>query len=289
MHNNFLSRSIKRLMAMAPAFIAMIACLAAFAWVIGCSKEAPTTTPMGDKPSQSQFESTGEEFVISALEEVESIADYAQRTRNIAKGEVVAGKLSFSLPSKSHKEIILSSQSDTTYIYGEVTSDGYGAVVTERHAYPKGLLLITVRKSYGKPATRIVSETKRYITYQDFLNDTSQQSSVTELFGLSSDTLVTHVSRNGTIETYTFRLPVITRVTNPVDGSVRVTTRYGAAGTVRTEIRDGSGNLIQFRETYGDSSGALTTYTEFPDASWRNVRTIGQVDGSVYHEITSGP
>jgi len=146
-----------------------------------------------------------------------------------------------------------------------------------------------VRKSYGKPETRIVTETKRYITFQDFLNDTSQQSNITELYGLSTDTLVTHVNRNGTIETYTFRLPVITRVTNPVDGSVRVTTRYGAAGTVRSEVRDGSGNLIQIRETYGDSTGALTTYTQFADSSWRNVRTLGLANGSVHHDITSGP
>ena len=160
---------------------------------------------------------------------------------------------------------------------------------TERHAYPKGLLLITVRKSYGKPTTRIVSETERYISFEDFLNNSTQQSNITEVYGLSSDTLVTHVTRNGTLETYTFRLPVITRTTNPLDGSIRVTSRFGDAGTVKSETRDGSGNLIQSRSTYGDSTGALTTYTAFADSSWRMVRSTGQADGSILREITSGP
>jgi len=291
MNNRFFSRPMDRRIASAINPIALLVslALAAFLWVIGCNKDTPTTTQVGDKPTQYQFETTGEEFLISALDEVESIADYSQRGGSVTRANLSLNALSASLPPKDRKQIISSIESDTTYIYGEVTTEGYGAVVTERHAYPKGLLLITVRKSYGKPETRIVTETKRYITYQDFLNDTSQQSNITELYGLSNDTLVTHVDRNGTIETYTFRLPVITRVTNPVDGSVRVTTRYGAAGRVRSEIRDGSGNLTQFRETYGDSTGALTTYTEYADASWRNVRTVGQADGSVYHEITSGP
>ncbi len=269
--------------------LAVFFAIATGIFIFGCNKDSPLSAGNDRNLPQYTFETTGEEFLISALDEVESIADYAQRGAISAGTGVNLQTLSAILPPKNQKKLISSTQSDTTYIYGEITPDGYGAVVTERHAYPKGILLITVRKSYGKPATRTVTETKRYITYQDFLSDTSQQSNITEIYGLSTDTLVTHVNRNGTIETYTFRLPVITRVTNPVDGSVRVTTRYGAAGKVRSEIRDGNGNLIQLRETYGDSTGALTTFTEYADASWRNVRTIGKADGSVYHEITSGP
>ena len=279
MYHNLLSRTKGRNVVPATHLPSMLPCLvlAALFWAIGCNKNSPTDITNNESPPQYQFETTGEEFLISALDEIESIADYARRA---------AG---FSLPSKTRKIAIASSESDTVYVYGEVTPDGYGAVVTERHTYPKGLLLITVRKSYGKPSTKIVTQTKRYITYEEFLNDSAQQSNITEVYGLTTDTIVTHVTRNGVVETYTFRLPVITRVTNPDDGSVRVTSRYGAAGKVHSEIRDGNGNLIQFRETYGDSTGALTTYTEFADASWRNVRTIGLADGSVHREITSGP
>jgi len=270
--------------------IALVLCLVLSPPIyFGCQKSSSPTSPADDKTSVFTFESTGEEFLISALDEVESIADYALRAGKVTNGKLDLNTISSSLPSKDKKQLISAVQTDTTYIYGEVTSEGYCAVVTERHTYPKGILLITVRKSYGKPPTKIVTETKRYITYQDFIKDTSQQSNITELYGLSSDTLVTHVTRNGVVETYTFRLPVITRVTNPVDGSVRVTTRYGAAGTVRSEIRDGNGNLIQFRQTYGEEEGGIVTYTEFPDGSWRNVRSIGQANGSILREITSGP
>lgn len=249
----------------------------------GCTKGSPTD-PAVSPPQPAKFETSGEEFLAAAMDEIESIADYQYHAAKSLGRDVL-----MNLPARERKQVIRSSQADTTYVYGEITPDGYGAVVTERHAYPKGILLITVRRSYGKPGAKVVTETKRFITEQDFLYDSTEQSNITEVYGLSADTLVTHVNRNGTIETYTFRLPVITRVTNPVDGSVRVTTRYGSSGTVRTEIRDGEGSLIQFRESYGDSTGALTTYTEYADGSWRNSRTVGQADGAVLHEITSGP
>jgi hypothetical protein len=259
--------------------LAIFGCLttAGFLGVLGCSKDPSPNTPAGDNSVQSQFAPAGEEVLVDALDEIESIAGFAQQTGNAA------------LPSKSNKSMISSAVTDSAYIYGEITPDGYGAVVTERHTYPKGLLLITVRKSYGKPLGKIVSVVKRYTSYHDFAADSSQQSTVTELFGLSADTLVTYVNRNGLVQTYTFRLPVVTRVTNPVDGSVRVTSRFALGGAVRSEIRDGGGRLVQFRDTFGDSTGALTTYTQFADSSWRRVRTLGLSDGSVHHEITSGP
>jgi hypothetical protein len=279
MSNSLFSPTTKRSGALAKSSVAVFVCitLAALSCIIGCGNDAPPSIPITYRPAQDQFETSGEEFLINALDEVESVANLAQQG-----GSLLA-------QSKYHKQIVSSTQTDTTYIYGELTPDGYGAVVTERHTYPKGLLLITVRKSFGKPPAKIVSQVKRYISFQDFLADSVQQSSVTELYGLSTDTLVTHVTRNGLLETYTFRLPVVTRVTSPVDGSVRVTSRFASAGAVRSEIRDGGGNLIQFRDTYGDSTGALTTYTQFANSSWRKTRTIGLSDGSVHHEITSGP
>ena len=135
----------------------------------------------------------------------------------------------------------------------------------------------------------MVTESKQYVRYEDFLGDTAQQSSMTEVYGLSRDTIVTHVMRNGVVETFTFRLPVITRTVNPEDGSVRVTSRYGKEGAVCSEVRDGSESLIQLTMTKGDSLGGVITYTQYPDSTWRNTRVIGRSDGSVFHEITSGP
>jgi hypothetical protein len=239
----------------------------------GCTRQSVPVVPVGSHDPLYRFEATGEDFLINALEEVQAVADYSGG----------AG-----LPGKARR-LISATETDTTFIYGEITSDGYGAVVTERHAHPKGMLLITVRKSHGKPEGKIVTETRRYISYADFLKDSTEQSNITEVYGLTSDTIVTHVLRNGTLETYTFRLPVVTRTLNPTTGAVRVTTRYGAAGAVFSEIRDGSGNLVQVRKTNGEADGALVTYTEYADASWRLVKSTGRADGSVFRDITSGP
>jgi len=258
-------------------------CLLILVLIGGCERENQLTQPSDlSQIPPLEFEATGEDFVISALDEVQAIADWTNFTRTGSSRGLVS-----ELPSKENKMVLSKSATDTVYIYGEVTAEGYGAVVTERFARPKGLLLITVRKSHGKENSRIVTQTKRYISYADLQNDNPQQSNVTELYGLAADTIVTHVLRNGILETFTFRLPVITRVVNPLDGSIRVTTRYGANGYVISEVRDGSGNLIQLRRNSGLADGSLVTRTEFPDSSWRQVRTRGQADGTILREVTS--
>ena len=133
-------RTIQRRLAGAATVIILAACSHA------CREQAPppvAPTPAGPGLT---MEATGEEFLVSALDEVEGIASYGGRGPNGA------------LPSKNQKAIIAAAEADTVYVYGEVTSDGYGAVVTERHTYPKGVLLITVRKSYGKPPSHVRSE-----------------------------------------------------------------------------------------------------------------------------------
>lgn len=255
-------------------------CLLTAVLIGGCEQSNPLMQPseLPEVPPL-EFEATGEDFLISALDEVHAIADWSNVGRR-------GSSLVPDLPSQDQKLMLSKTATDTVYIYGEVVN-GYGTVVTERYAHPKGLLLITVRKTHGQENGHIVIQTKRYISYADFQNDNPQQTNVTELYGLSADTIVTHVLRNGTLETFTFRLPVITRVVNPLDGSIRVTTRSGANGWVISEVRDGSGNLIQRRRTSGLADGSLVTRTEFPDSSWRQVRTRGQADGTILREVTS--
>jgi hypothetical protein len=120
------------------------------------------------------------------------------------------------------------------------------------------------------------------------LNDSPQQTNITELFGRLKDTIVTYVLRNGRLDTYTFRLPVITKVVNPQDGSVRTTTRYASGGAIVSKVEDGNRNLIQVRRSFGLADGSTVTRTEYPDKSWRQVRTIGQADGTILRESTSG-
>ena len=288
MYTNYLSRSMNRRLVPTPVLLLMFLLLAAIFWIAGCDKETPTAIST-KQPSEFRSGTTGEEYLISILDEIDNITEYVLRNGNTSQQMMTLNELSSTLPAKERKMVLSSGTIDTTYIYGEITKDGYGAVVTEKHAYPKGILLITVRKTYGKPPAAVVSESKKFITQHDFLNDSTQQSTVTEVYGLSIDTIVTHVLRNDVVETYTFRLPVITSVLNPQDGSIRTTTRYGGAGAVYSEVRDGNNNLIQVRITSGGTEGEVITYTEYPDASWRNVKVIGQADGSILREITSGP
>ena len=243
--------------------------------LISCerSKQATENTSSTDLP-QLQFEATGEDYLISALDELDAISDWSP-------GKVNAKGISI-IPSRNQVSALAKTSIDT------VIEDGYGATITERYTHPKGIPLITIRKSFGKGNGHVVTDTKRYISHTDYLNDNPQQSNITEVFGLSSDTIVTHVLRNGTLETYTFRLPVVTRTINPLDGSVKVSTRYAQDSMVVTEVRDGNGILSQLRRTYGSSDGSLVTRIEYADGTWRQTRTLGRSDGSILREITSG-
>ena len=246
------------------------------AWLPGC-REGALEPDLGGPAVE---ESGGAEFLAAALDEIELVADGAP-------GSVpVAG----AVPGTTTKRRILrAAAADTTYVYGEILPGGYGAVVTERHAYPKGILLITVRRSYGTELAHLVSDTRRYTSDAAFAADSAEQTNRTEVYGPTVDTIVTHVDRNGRSETYTFRLPVVTRVTNPADGSVRVTTRFADAGAVVTEVRDGSGQLISRRTSSGAADGAILSTILYADSTWRSTRTIGRADGSVLRDVTSGP
>jgi hypothetical protein len=256
-----------------PLVLAGCAALVALAWILGCREMSLSPAAAADAGSPPS--AGGEEFFLSAIEAIEEITDPS------AGALLERGAFA--------KRPLRATAADTTYVYGEVTPQGYGAVVTERHAYPKGILLITVRRSYGTSASHLVTETRRYTSDAAFLADSAEQTNVTEVYGLSADTIVTHVDRNGLVETYTFRLPVVTRVTNPADGSVRVTTRYADAGAVISEVRDGAGLLVSRRLSTGAADGAIISTISYADSTWRSTRTVGQADGSVLRDVTSGP
>ncbi|MBI5472606.1 MAG: hypothetical protein HY961_09700 [Ignavibacteriae bacterium] len=243
--------------------------------IYGCFKSHPVEPVT--LPTLSTTESSGEDFLNGALDEIEAIAEWAQARPSRSP----------KLPSAQQKILLSRVSGDSIYIYGEITPDGFGATVTERHQYPKGILLITVRKSHGANNGRIVTDTKKYITFQNFQNGVASSTNLTEVYTLS-DTIVTRVLRNGLLETYTFRLPVVTRSVNSQTGSVTVTRRFGSSGYILSEKKDGSGALIQISRSTGQSDGSLFTKTEYPDSTWRSTRTLGQADGSILREVTTG-
>jgi len=239
----------------------------------GCTpKTLHPTEP--SQPETSAVPETGEQLLCDAIDEMTAIAEWSGLARSRSAGEDVIPRL-------------LKNTGDSVFVYGTVTAGGLGAVVTERHTHPKGLLLITVRKSYGTPG-RIVSEVSRFDSYEAFRADQPQQTTTTEIRPASRDTITTYVLRNGITETYTFRLPVVTRVNDLVNQTVRITSRYASAGSVVTEVTDENQSLIRRTTNSALSTGALQTRTDLPDGSWRVVSSLGKADGSILRETVAG-
>jgi hypothetical protein len=239
--------------------------IAATIAVGGCRKDFLLNpfTPQGGTTQTS----SGEAYLIDALDELEAISlmDLPSRRTELAK---VA--------------------SDTVVMYGAVSPEGTGMVVTERHTFPKGLPLITVRKSYGGPGGRVITGTWTYSSEADFASDSPDQWTISELYAGAMDTIVTRVTKNTGTEVYTFTLPVITRTTNTATGITQQTVRFARQGSVVSEISDGLGSLIRRTATNGFSNGAVHTLTTQADGSWRDVSTLGRADGTVLKTVTTG-
>lgn len=256
-----------------PALFAVFSLVCMLFLVFGCRKEATHPT----EPAQGQTietAETGEQLLFDAIDEITAIAEWSGKAGSQSMGEWVPLRFS-------------KSSGDSVFVYGTVTSGGLGVVVTERHTHPKGLLLITVRKSYGTPG-RIVSEVKQFDSYENFRGDQPSQTTTTEVRPASRDTITTYVLRNGVTETYTFRLPVVTRVTDQVNQTVRITSRFASAGSVVTEVTDENQALIKRTTSSALATGALQTRTDLPDESWRVVVSLGRQDGSILRETVTG-
>jgi hypothetical protein len=241
----------------------------------GCGKSALLPSEP-DTSAAAVIPETGEQILADALDE---IAQHVENRAHHQHQDLVAGG--------GGEQVVGCVSVTAVFIYGTVTKEGLGVVVTERHTHPKGLLLITVRRSYGTPG-RIVSDVATYDSYEGFRGGIPRQTTVTEIRPSSRDTIVTYVLRNGITETYTFRLPVVTRTTDQSAGTVRVTSRYALGGAVVTEVTDENQSLIRRTTSSALSSGALQTRTDLPDGTWRIVTSLGRADGSVLRETVSG-
>jgi len=256
-----------------PAQAALVAGFTLVVFLSGCTpKTLHPTEP--SQPETTAAPETGEQLLFDAIDEMTAIAEWSGLSRPLSAGEDAVPRL-------------LKNTGDSVFVYGTVTAGGVGAVVTERHTHPKGLLLITVRKSYGTPG-RIVSDVSRFDSYESFRAGEPQQTTTTEIRPASRDTITTYVLRNGITETYTFRLPVVTRASDLVNQTVRITSRYASAGSVVTEVTDENQSLIRRTTNSALATGALQTRTDLPDGSWRIVTSLGKSDGSILRETVAG-
>lgn len=118
-----------------------------------------------------------------------------------------------------------STNADSIWIYG-IEKNGIGMVVTEKHTYPKGLLLITKNYKYGivryeikngvvvnyTPA--LVSITEKFISWQQYNQNKPETKTIVELYPDSTGAIISHVTKyvkdRMMKETYTFKQPIIT-------------------------------------------------------------------------------
>jgi hypothetical protein len=257
--------------------------LFAFAFFIfSCSN--PTTSDFNAKTTD---EDTPEALVIDAIKNFEDVHEW-----------ILAGK-----PLGKQNALLKVDQvnADSTWIYGDTLTGGVGVVITEKHSYPKGLLLITKNYKYGDYANlTIVSINERYISWSQYNSGTPETKTKTELTFESapSEAIVTHITRwtknVQTRESYTFRNPVIT-----IDNSRGTKTVRKAKPNdevIVTETYDlSTNNLLQSRWTGASPtySGGFFTRTNNYDngnlVSWTKTTTVGQADGSIKRIIDRYP
>lgn len=253
-------------------------------FLFSCSK--PTDTDLtADK--QLKFDDSPTTLLNESLNEFENIHEWILAGRPMGKQNAVF---------KFDK-----STADSVWIYGDTLQGGIGVVITEKHSYPKGLLLITKNYKYGDYANlKIVSITERFISWSQYNNNSPETKIKTELTFESapSKTIITHITKwtKGiqTRETYYFREPVIT-----IDNSRGIKTVRQADPNnevIVTETRDLTTNkLLQSRWTGPSSTyqgGFFTRTNNYEDGnlvSWTKTTTVGQGDGSIIKYIDRYP
>ncbi len=164
-------------------------CTCCYRILISCerSKQATESTQSTDIP-QYQFEATGEDYLISALDEAGCNCRLDKHQSEREENIDLAFKESKNRSREDKHRYNLYLWCSLPRMATEQPS------LSDTHIL-KVCSLITVRKSYGKENGHVVTETKRYISHSDFLIDNPQQSNITEVFGLSRDTIVTHVTQ----------------------------------------------------------------------------------------------
>ena len=211
-----------------------------------------------------------------------------------------------SAPTRS-QPIVMKIATDSIFVYGDTATVGgvlHGIVVTEKHAYPKGLLLITRSAKYSPSNTRgIASVTDRYISWAQYSAGTPEQrteSVIQPQFSSGTDsTIEVHATRTkGSItlsETYRFTSPTVTidvskgtrvvRTADPAGDGIVTATYDQTTGMLLTKRVNGPGEAPPYggfyTQTYNYVEGVLNT--------WVKTTTRGQADNSVVKVVERYP
>ena len=261
----------------------------------GCERSNDHATDTSTKPP-----SLSKDEALSIMNEV--LDDFEFIHQSMLSGT----SLRKSAPTRSQL-IVMKVATDSIFVYGDTaTINGvlHGIVVTEKHAYPKGLLLITRSAKYSPSNTRgIASVTDRYISWAQYSAGTPEQrteSVIQPQFSSGTDsTIEVHATRTkGSItlsETYRFTSPTVTidvskgtrvvRTADPAADQIISATYDQTTGILLTKRVTGQGEAPPYggfyTQTYNYVDGVLN--------NWVKTTTRGQADHSVIKIVERYP
>lgn len=267
--------------------------------ISGCDltrNKQDTQTP--DNPEQSISQDEAKQILMDMLDDFEQTDELLGSNASLYKA---------SLPGRN-APIILSVTPDSTFVFGDtMTIDGQlnGIVVTEKHAYPKGLLLITKSMKYAPSNTiGIASITEKYVSWSEYNNHTPETKTISiagPQYSSGTDSAIeTHVTKiKGSVTlTETFRFAEPIRTVDMSKSTISVRAADPSAQQVITAVYDmSSGILLTKRATgqgdvslgYGSYYSQSYTYSNGVLASWTKTTTVGQADKSILKVVEKYP
>ena len=263
--------------------------------ISGCERSNDHATDTSTKPP-----SLSKDEALSIMNEV--LDDFEFIHQSMLSGS----SLTTNAPTRS-QPIVMKVEADSIFVYGDTaTINGvlHGTVVTEKHAYPKGLLLITKSSKYSPSNTRgIASVTDRYISWAQYNAGTPEQRTESviqpQFSSGTNSTIEVHATRTkGSItlsETYRFTSPTVTidvskgtrvvRTADPAADQIVTATYDQATGILLTKRVTGQGEAPPYggfyTQTFNYVDGVLNT--------WVKTTTRGQPDHSVLKVIERYP
>ncbi len=263
--------------------------------ISGCERSNDHATDTSTKPP-----SLSKDEALSIMNEVLDDFEFVHQSM------LSSASLRKVAPTRS-QPIVMKVATDSIFVYGDTaTINGvlHGIVVTEKHAYPKGLLLITKSSKYSPSNTRgIASVTDRYISWAQYNAGTPEQrteSVIQPQFSSGTDsTIEVHATRTkGSVtlsETYRFTSPTVTidvskgtrvvRTADPAADQIVTATYDQATGTLLTKRVTGQGEA----PPYGGFYTQTFNYVDGELNNWVKTTTRGQSDHSVLKVIERYP
>jgi len=258
-----------------------------------------TQTP--DNPEQSISQDEAKQILMDMLDDFEQTNQIISSNASLRKVGMA------SLPGKN-APIIFAVTPDSTFVYGDTaTIDGQlnGIVVTEKHAYPKGLLLITKSMKYAPSNTiGIASVTEKYVSWSQYNSHTPETKTISiagpQYSSGTDSSIETHVTKiKGSVTlTETFRFSEPIRTVDMSKSTISVRAADPSSQQVITAVYDmNSGILLTKRATgqgdislgYGSYYSQSYTYSNGVLASWSKTTTLGQADKSILKIVEKYP